>query len=162
MTNVILHVEDEENDVMLFQHAMAKAGVENPVQVAIDGQQAIDYFKGEGKFADRAEFPLPRLILLDLKLPFVPGLEVLKWIRRQARLQIAVVVLTSSEDAADLAAAYELGANAYVVKPNEVTKLVDVAKAIKDFWLTLNRPAPEPPAVQTPAPPGQLSAKTDR
>ena len=143
MTRAILYVENEANDVLILQHAMRKAGVDNPLQVASDGQQAIKYLKGEGKFSDRAEFPLPYLVLLDLKLPFVPGLEVLKWIRGQAQLAAAVVILTSSENEADIAAAYRLGANAYLVKPNELGKLVEVAKAVKDFWLTLNRPPPE-------------------
>jgi CheY-like chemotaxis protein len=143
MTQVVLHVEDEENDVLLFQHAMAKAGLVTPVQVAGDGQKAIDYLKGEGKYSNRAEFPFPCLVLLDLKLPFVPGFDVLKWIRQEAQLATAVIILTSSESEADIAKAYQLGANAYLVKPNEVAKLVEVAQAIKDFWLTLNRPPPE-------------------
>ena len=79
----ILQVEDDPNDVFFLQHAMKKAGVANPVQVATDGQQAIDYLRGVGKFADRKKFPLPCLILLDLKLPHVMGLDVLKWIRQQ-------------------------------------------------------------------------------
>src|SRR2546423_581327 len=144
MTKAVLYVEDEENDVLLFEHAMQKVGVDNPVHVALDGRQAIDYFKGEGKFANRAEFPLPSLVLLDLKLPLVPGLEVLKWIREQAKLTTPVIVLTSSENEADIKEAYRLHANAYLVKPNEVTKLVELAKAIKDFWLTLNCFPPEP------------------
>jgi CheY-like chemotaxis protein len=143
MTQLVLHVEDEENDVLLFQHAMTKAGLVTPMQVAGDGQKAIDYLKGAGKFSNRAEFPFPCLVLLDLKLPFVPGLEVLRWIRQEAQLATAVIILTSSENEADIAKAYQLGANAYLVKPNEVAKLVEVAQAIKDFWLTLNRPPPE-------------------
>jgi len=143
MTKVILHVEDDENDVLLIQHAMEKAGAESSIQVASDGKQAIDYLKGEGKFSNRDQFPLPCLVLLDLKLPFVPGLEVLKWMRQEAQLPIPVIILTSSENEADIATAYRLGANAYMVKPNEVGKLVDVAKAIKDFWLTFNRESPE-------------------
>jgi DNA-binding response OmpR family regulator len=144
MTKVILHVEDDENDVLLFEHALSKARVDNPVYVASNGRQAIHYLKGEGKFADRDEFPLPWLILLDLKLPLVPGLEVLKWIRHEARLSIPVLILTSSENEVDMEAAYELCANAYLVKPNEVGKLAEVAKAIKDFWLTLNCLPAEP------------------
>src|SRR5213594_4107373 len=143
MKKVILHVEDDENDVVLIQHAMEKAGAESSIQVASDGKQAIDYLKGEGKFSNRDQFPLPCLVLLDLKLPFVPGLEVLKWMRQEAQLPIPVIILTSSENEADIATAYRLGANAYMVKPNEVGKLVDVAKAIKDCWLTFNREAPE-------------------
>jgi CheY-like chemotaxis protein len=142
MTKLILHVEDDENDVLLTQLAMTKAEITNPVQVASDGQQAIDYLKGEGKFANRAKFPLPYLVLLDLKLPLVPGLDVLEFIR-QADLPIMVVVLSSSENDEDIAAAYRFGANAYLVKPNETSELLDLAKALKDFWLTLNRPPPE-------------------
>ncbi|HWY77635.1 MAG TPA: response regulator [Verrucomicrobiae bacterium] len=134
----ILQVEDDENDVMLLQHAMTKAGVENPIQVANDGQEAIDYLKGVGKFANRAKFPMPSLILLDLKLPYVMGLDVLKWIRQQPRMALAVVLLTASSEEADIATAYRLGANGYMVKPSEATKLVEMARAIKEFWLTHN------------------------
>ena len=77
-----------------MQHAMKKAGVANPIQVATDGRQAIDYLKGAGKFANREEFPLPCLVLLDLKLPYVMGLDVLKWIRQQPGLAPIVIVLT--------------------------------------------------------------------
>src|SRR5437016_10582946 len=105
MKKVILQVEDEENDVLLTRHALSKAGVLNPVQVAINGQEAIDYFNGEGRFTNRNEFPLPYLVLLDLKLPHVPGLEVLKFIR-QAGLPTPVVVLSSSENEEDIATAY--------------------------------------------------------
>jgi CheY-like chemotaxis protein len=145
VAKVILHVEDEENDVLFFSEAMAKAGSHEPIQVATDGRQAIDYLTGAGQFADRAQFPLPYLVLLDLKLPVVPGLEVLKWIRSQPDLAPIVVVLTSSEDEVDVAAAYRLGANAYLVKPNRLTELLIVAKAIKDFWLSVNQPPPESP-----------------
>jgi CheY-like chemotaxis protein len=134
----ILQVEDDENDVLLLQHAMTKAGVENPIQVASDGQEAIDYLKGVGKFANRVKFPMPSLVLLDLKLPYVMGLDVLKWIRQQPRMSVPVVLLTASSEEADIATAYHLGANGYMVKPSEAAKLVDIAKAIKDFWLALN------------------------
>jgi len=145
MIKLILQVEDDENDVLLLRHAMDKAGLVVPMQVARDGQQAVDYFKADGKFSNRAEFPLPGLVLLDLKLPILPGFDVLKAIRQHSPFQPAVIILTSSEDEKDIATAYRLGANAYVVKPNEVGKLVDVARAIKDFWIALNRPPPEVP-----------------
>ena len=77
----ILQVDDDPNDVFLLHHAMKKMGVANPIQVATDGQQAIDYLQGAVKFADRAKFPFPCLLLLDLKLPYVMGLDVLRWIR---------------------------------------------------------------------------------
>ena len=134
----ILQVEDDPNDVFLLQHAMTKAGVQNPIQVARDGQQAIDYLKGAGKFADRERFPIPCLVLLDLKLPHVMGLNVLKWIRQQPGAPLVVVMLTASGEDADIETAYRLGANGFLVKPSQASRLVDIAKAIKDFWLTHN------------------------
>lgn len=134
----ILQVEDDSNDVFLLLHAMKQAGVANPIQVATDGQQAIDYLKGVGKFADRDEFPLPCLVLLDLKLPHVMGLNVLKWIRQQPGAPLVVVMLSASGEEADIAAAYRLGANGFLVKPSQASKLQEMAKAIKDFWLTHN------------------------
>src|SRR5205814_6227935 len=139
----ILQVEDDPNDVFFLQHAMKKAGVANPVQVASDGQQAIDYLKGAGRFADREKFPVPCLVLLDLKLPYVMGLDVLRWIRKQPGTAVPVVMLSASAEDADIATAYRLGANAFLTKPSEASKLVEMAKAIKDFWLTYNTPPPE-------------------
>ena len=135
---LILQVDDDPNDVFLLQHAMTNAGVTNPIQVATDGQQAIDYLSGSGKFADRKEFPLPCLVLLDLKLPHVMGLDVLKWIREQRGPALVTIILSASAEDADIAAAYRLGANAFLTKPSEASKLEAMAKAIKDFWLTHN------------------------
>ena len=152
----ILQVEDDANDVFFLKHAMTKAGVANPIHVASDGQEAIDYLKGAGKFADRVKFPLPGLVLLDLKLPHVMGLDVLKWIREQSGLVVVVLLLTASGDDEDIASAYRLGANGCLVKPSQAAKLVDMAKAIKDFWLTHNTvPQDAHPAAAAPdkAPP---------
>jgi two-component system response regulator len=143
MTSAILLVEDEENDVFFMQEALKKAGVLNPIRVASDGQQAIDYFKGAGKFANRQEFPLPCLVMLDLKLPYVMGLDVLKWIRQQPEVSAIVIILSSSKAEADISAAYRLGANAYLFKPTDTSRLQVIAKSIKDFWLTQNTPPPE-------------------
>jgi CheY-like chemotaxis protein len=145
MTKTILQVEDDPNDVFLFQHAMRKAGVTTPIQVASDGQQAIDYLAGTGRFADRQTFPLPSLVLLDLKLPYVMGLDVLKWIRQQPGPARIVVLLSASGQEADIASAYRLGANGYLIKPSEASKLEEIARAIKSFWLTQNIPPPEVP-----------------
>jgi CheY-like chemotaxis protein len=134
----ILQVEDDPNDVLFLQHAMNKAGVANPIHTVGDGQEAIDYLKGTGKFANRAQFPLPSLVLLDLKLPYVMGLDVLKWIRQQPWQAMVVVMLTASAEEADITAAYRLGANGFLTKPSEASKLDDIAKAIRDFWLTHN------------------------
>src|SRR5438067_13585502 len=107
----ILQVEDDPNDVFLFKHAMNKVGLTNPVQIATDGQEAIDYLYGEGKFADRAKFPYPCLVLLDLKLPVVMGLGVLRWIRKQPGKALRVVVLTACAGEGDIAMGYSLGRN---------------------------------------------------
>ncbi|HZR18927.1 MAG TPA: response regulator [Verrucomicrobiae bacterium] len=141
-TNTILLVEDDENDAFFLERAMHKIGMANPVQNARDGQEAIDYLKGTGKFGRRAEFPLPGLILLDLKLPLVMGLDVLKWIRQNPELSPIVVILSSSADESDIASAYRLGANAYLVKPSEVSKLEGMVRSINDFWLLQNTPPP--------------------
>jgi DNA-binding response OmpR family regulator len=129
--------------VFFMRQAMKKAGVLNPLRVASDGQMAIDYLEGTGKFADREEFPLPCLVLLDLKLPRVMGLNVLKWVREQSRVPTIVVILTSSKEEVDILTAYRLGANGYLVKPSDLSELIDTAKSIKDFWLTQNVPPPE-------------------
>jgi CheY-like chemotaxis protein len=127
------------NDVFFLQRAMKKAGVANPIQVASNGQQAIDYLKGAGEFADRDKFPLPCLVLLDLKLPYVMGLDVLRWIRQQPGPQLVVIMLTASAENRDVAAAYRLGANAFLTKPSESTKLEEIVRALRDFWLTHNQ-----------------------
>jgi CheY-like chemotaxis protein len=134
----ILQVEDDPNDIFLLQHAMKKVGLTNPVHVATNGRQAIEYLSGAGKFANREKFPLPSLVLLDLKLPFVMGLEVLKWIRHQPGPAPIVLLLTASAEEVDIATAYRLGANGFLTKPSTAGKLEDMAKAIKDFWLTQN------------------------
>jgi len=140
----ILQVEDDPNDVFLLQYAMTQAGVENPIQVATDGQQAINYLRGAGKFANREKYPLPCLVLLDLKLPHVMGLDVLKWIRQQPGPALVVIMLSASGDDADIATAYRLGANAFLTKPSTAGKLEEMATAIKDFWLTHNTLPQEP------------------
>jgi two-component system response regulator len=134
----ILQVEDDPNDVFLFQHAMKRMGVARPVQVAQDGQEAINYVQGVGKFADRVKFPMPCLVLLDLKLPYVMGLEVLRCIRKQPGPPLPVIMLTASGENSDISAAYRLGANAFLTKPSEASKLQEMVKSINDFWLTHN------------------------
>ena len=143
-TQPILLVEDDENDVFFFRRAMSKARMTTPLQVARDGQEAINYLQGGGKFASRAEFPLPGLILLDLKLPLVMGLDVLRWVRQQPRLTPIVIILSSSREEADIAEAYRLGANAYLVKPAEANELIEMVRAVSDFWLKQNTPPPSP------------------
>jgi|SRR5579872_5971329 len=136
----LLLVEDEKNDIHLFKHALITEHITNPLHVAEDGQQAIDYLDGVGQYADRAQFPLPVLVLLDLKLPVKTGLQVLEWIRKQPRLEtLLVVILTSSSEQSDINAAYLLGANSFLVKPSGHTELRDLVKMIRIYWLTLNK-----------------------
>jgi CheY-like chemotaxis protein len=143
-TQPILLIEDDENDVFFFRRALSSTGMDHPLQVARHGQEAIDYLQGAGKFGDRAEFPPPCLILLDLKLPFVMGLDVLKWIRQQPDPASIVLILSSSREEADIAAAYRLGANGYLVKPAQASDLVDMVRAVGNFWLKQNTPPPSP------------------
>lgn len=136
----ILHVEDREEDVFLMQYAFKGAGIANPVQVVKDGQEAVDYLSGAGRFANRAQFPLPVIMLLDLKLPQKTGLEVLEWIRLQPRLRsLIVIVLSSSIHEGDIQRAYELRANAFLVKPSDIETMTDLCKALRHFWLVYNR-----------------------
>lgn len=115
---VILLAEDDPNDVFFMQRALTKAGINFPLHVVRNGQEAVEYLGGSGKFSDRAEFPLPSLMLLDLKMPFLDGFEVLTWARSQAALrQLPVIVLTSSSEDRDRQKADELNANGYFVKP---------------------------------------------
>jgi len=137
----ILHVEDDSNDVLLFQHACRKAGVNCNLQTVNDGDEAIAYLQGEARFADRQQYPLPDLMLLDLKMPRLNGFEVLAWLRQEEKCRsLPVVVLSSSNHDADIKRAYSLGANSYLVKPVEFDSLVEIVKVVHQYWLTLNVP----------------------
>lgn len=136
----LLLVEDNEDDVFLMKRALKGARVVNPLFVVEDGQEAVDYLGGSGKFADRDQYPLPAVVFLDLKLPFISGHDVLAWIRRQRELEsLVVIVLTSSNEPSDLNRCYALGANSYVVKPPTPEQLEELAKAFKWYWLEYNQ-----------------------
>lgn len=136
----ILLVEDEPNDVFLIQRAFRKANLLNPIQAVSDGEQAIAYLTGQKEFGDRQKYPMPVLILLDLKLPRKTGLEVLAWLREQPAplKRVPVVVLTSSKQSTDINRAYDLGANSYLVKPVAFEGLLQMVKALDLYWLILN------------------------
>jgi CheY-like chemotaxis protein len=132
----ILLVEDNKDDVFLMKRALQDARIANPVVVVETGNEAMDYLGGAGKFADRDSYPLPAVVFLDLKLPFVYGHEVLAWIRRQKEFEsLVIIVLTSSNEASDLSRCYSLGANSYLVKPPTAGQLQALAKAFKWQWL---------------------------
>lgn len=136
----ILIVEDDPHDALFLQMALKRVGVANPAHVAVDGSQALDYLAGKGQFSDREQFPIPYLVFLDLKLPQMPGLEVLKWIREKPEFNTTVVlVLTSSSDPRDIDAAYQFRANAYLVKPSGLDGLTALLNSVKDFWLVRNQ-----------------------
>lgn len=139
----VLLVEDEENDILFVQRAFKHAGILNPLEITRNGDEAVAYLQGVGKFADRTQFPLPVFVLLDLKMPRKSGLEVLAWAKEQTGLKrIPIVVLTSSKNDADVNRAYELGANSYLVKPVSFEGLIELVKSLQLYWLVLNeRPA---------------------
>lgn len=140
-TQTILLVEDEENDVVFMEMALEKAGLVNAFQVAEDGEEAINYLSGKGEFADRARYPLPALVFLDLKLPLIMGMDVLKWIRDQPAFDTTVVImLTSSQQRSDIQRACALGANSYLVKPSNPGRLEEIVDLVKRYWLQLNQP----------------------
>ncbi|HSU54288.1 MAG TPA: response regulator [Candidatus Dormibacteraeota bacterium] len=135
----ILVVEDSPDDVFFLKRALTRTGTNVSVQVAEDGQAAIDYFKGEGAFANRGEFPFPRLVLLDLRIPRVPGFEVLRWLRSKGEFGcIPVVVFSSSREDSDMRKAYALGANSFLVKTGDTTQLSAMVKAMVEYWLKYN------------------------
>jgi CheY-like chemotaxis protein len=140
---LFLLVEDSESDAILIRRAFIKGNVINPLQVVTAGDQAIAYLKGEGPFSNRSEYPLPELVLLDLKLPGIDGFQVLRWIRQQPDLRaLRVVVLTSSDRIQDVNMAYQLGANSFLVKPVDFERFVEISQALRGYWLWLSK-APE-------------------
>lgn len=135
----ILLVEDNPDDVLLIKRAFRRARIVNPLQVVTDGEAAMAYLAGEPPYEDRESYPLPLLVLLDLKLPKRSGLEVLAWLRAQILLKrLPVVVLTASRETPDINKAYDLGANSYLVKPVAFEDLVEMVKTLGLYWLILN------------------------
>lgn len=137
----ILLVEDSPADVELTLRALRGGQLVNPVHVVGDGAEALDFLEGRGAYSERAALPLPRLILLDLKLPKVSGLEVLERVKGDARTRSTpVVVLTSSREEPDIARAYALGVNSYVVKPVEFDRFAAAVTQVGLYWTLLNQP----------------------
>jgi len=140
----ILLVEDDARDVELTLTALEDYKLANEVVVCRDGQEALDYLYGRGKFSDRVG-ETPAVILLDLKLPKVDGLEVLEQIKSDERLRmIPVVMLTSSHEERDMMRSYKLGVNAYVVKPVDFHEFINAVKELGMFWAVINEPPPRP------------------
>lgn len=137
---LILLIEDNPDDEMLTLRALNKNKIGNQVIVAHDGVEALDLIFGTGGYAGRALRVMPQLILLDLKLPKVDGLEVLRRLRADERTRLLpVVILTSSNEERDLLSSYSLGANSYIVKPVDFTQFVDAVRQLGLYWLVLNQ-----------------------
>ena len=137
----ILLVEDNPQDVVLMLRALKKRNIANPIQVVTDGAEALDFIFCRGAFETRDLVNLPRVILLDLKLPKVNGLEVLEKIRADERTKtIPVVVVTSSKEDPDVKSAYALGANSYIVKPLDFESFVESMSTLGFYWLMMNQP----------------------
>jgi two-component system response regulator len=136
----LLLVEDNDDDIELTRRALAKNKLENELVVARDGVEALDLLFAEGAHAGRSAEALPEVVLLDLKIPKLDGLEVLRRIRQDARTRLLpVVVMTSSAEERDLVESYELGANSYVQKPVNFDDFVEVTRQLGLYWLVLNR-----------------------
>jgi CheY-like chemotaxis protein len=136
----ILLVEDDDNDVLLIQRAFQKAGFHQVLKTVRNGEEAIEYLGGEGPYADRERFPMPFLLLLDLRMPGTDGFEVLRQVRSAPELKrLLVVVLTSSNLQTDVDHAYELGANSYLVKPVEFHEMVNLVRRFEVYWSEINR-----------------------
>ena len=137
---VFLLVEDNENDALLLTRAFSRSNLVNPLHVLKTGEEAIEYLQGTGRFSNRAEYPLPVVLLLDLNLPGISGFD---WIRGQRSLAaLRVIVLTSSSSIQDVNQAYRLGANSFLVKPMDLEHLCRMTEALEGYWIWMDR-APE-------------------
>lgn len=136
----ILLAEDDENDAFFVKRAFTAARVSNPLVIVNDGQQAIDYLSGNDPYTDRSKHPLPGLLILDLKMPYKTGHEVLQWLKDQPKLcRLPTIIWSSSLSLSDIDLAYQLGANAFITKPSSMEDTSELVTLIKRFWLDLNQ-----------------------
>jgi CheY-like chemotaxis protein len=132
----VLLVEDDLNDIFLVKRAFKLARIRNPLQVVTDGLEAMNYLSGNDKYADRKTYPLPKLIVMDIKMPRKTGFEVLEWVKGNGRplRRIPIIIVSSSDNPADINRAYELGANAYMVKPVDFRAVEHLFESITHYW----------------------------
>jgi CheY-like chemotaxis protein len=132
---IVLLVEDDENDALLLQRALKKSGITNPVKWLRDGMEAVQYLEGEGDYFDRKQCLFPKVIILDLKMPRMSGMELLRYLQDHPKVKvIPTIVLSSSRLAQDIEAAYSLGAQTYFVKPTDSEVLVKLLRSCVDYW----------------------------
>lgn len=142
----ILLVEDNQDDVDLTLRALKKNGISHEVVVSRDGPEALDYLLGSGAYAGRGPAPLPAVVLLDLRLPKLDGLEVLRRIRSHPHTQnLPVVVLTSSKKDVDVVSSYNFGSNSFIQKPVEFPQFIEAVRQLGLYWLAVNEPPPARP-----------------
>jgi CheY-like chemotaxis protein len=138
--SLILLVEDSRDDAFFLRRAFLKAGLSHPIVDVRNGQQAVNYLSGNALYADRSLYPLPKLVLVDLKMPLMDGFELLTWLRSRPELErLPVVVISSSALATDKEKAIKLGARDYFVKPNDPEELVQVVEALHTKWMKEER-----------------------
>ena len=131
----VLLVEDDLNDIFLVKRAFKVAHIPNPLQVVTDGEEAIHYLHGDGKYSDRQVYPLPKLIVMAIRMPGRNGFEVLEWVKQDRLLRrIPIVIVSSSRNPEDINRAYESGANAYMVKPMDFHKVEELFHSITHYW----------------------------
>jgi CheY-like chemotaxis protein len=137
----VLVAEDRDEDLFLIRRAFEQRGFDTPVHYVRNGEQAIAYLSGEGRFSNRVEYPLPHLFLLDLKMPRKSGFDVLEWLQGRPGLShIRTVVLTTSEDVFEVNRAYKLGAASFLSKPLNFTEFKDTIQIVHNYWMMLNQP----------------------
>jgi CheY-like chemotaxis protein len=134
MPNSILIAEDFENDALLLQQVLKGAGVSNPIFTLSDGDEVLAYFKGEGRFSDRDKFPLPSVLLLDLKMARVGGYEVLQWLQTHPEFKPLIVIVTGIEETKEIQRAYLLGAHSFITKPCNPEDIHKMRKAFGHYW----------------------------
>src|ERR1041385_878432 len=137
----ILIGEDDENDVIILERALRQVGFVNPFYVCNNGVEVVEYFRGVGKFSDRAKYPFPRVFITDLKMPKMDGLQVLKWLYQHPECNVIPrIVLTASRQVSDIQEAYKFGVNSYLVKPGGYQQLTKMLKQVFDYWEMCEKP----------------------
>lgn len=137
----ILIVEDDPNDIRILKKAFEREGINNPLQIVPDGHEAVEYLQGKARYSDRTKFPFPSVIFTDLKMPRMDGFEVLAWLRKHPEcFVIPVIILSASKLDEDIRRAYQMGANAYLVKPNKISELQEMVKTAYNFWAWCEKP----------------------
>jgi CheY-like chemotaxis protein len=138
----ILIAEDDENDAIILERALRKVGFANPFRFCRDGTEVLEYLQAQGRYANRQEFPFPRVLITDLKMPKMGGIEILKWLYHHPECNmIPKIVLTASQQACDIQEAYQWGANSYLVKPGGYERLTEMLKLFFDYWNMCEKPA---------------------